>query len=136
MAKRVLTAEYLSINGVDRSSYTKKAELTLNSSAQETTTYGDGGWETFLGGLKSAELSWDYLNDLADANLDDTMFALFGTVVAFEIRGDNAVVGVNNPKYTGSILIDKWVPVGGSIGDVNGAGVSYKTSGAVARAEA
>lgn len=136
MAKQVLTIEYLSINAVDVSASTKKAELTLESEAQDTTTYGDAGWKTFLGGLKSGEISWEYLNDVAAAALDSQLFALLGTVVAFEVRVSNAVVGTSNPKYTGTVLIDKWQPVGGGIGDVNGASVSYKTSGAVTRATA
>lgn len=133
MSKIVLTAEFVSLNGTDISSYVKKGELTLESDAQDTTTYGDAGWKTFLGGLKSAELSVDYLNDVAAAALDSIMFPLFGTVVAFEVRASNAVVGASNPKYTGSVLIKEWKPIGGGVGDVNGASVGYPSSGAVLR---
>lgn len=136
MAKVVLLAEALLLNGTDVSTYTKKAELTINSEAQDTTTFGDAGWKTFLGGLKSADLGWDYLNDVAAAALDSIMFPLLGTVVTFELRVSNAVVGVSNPKYTGSVLIDGWKPVGGGVGDVNAAGQTYKVSGAVTRATA
>lgn len=136
MAKIVLTAEYLSINAVDLSSYTKKGELSVESDAVETTTFGDAGWKTFLGGLKSGELSWDALNDVAAAALDSLMWPLLGTVVAFEIRASNAVVGTSNPKYTGSLLIQEWTPIGGSVGDANSVGVSYPTTGVITRATA
>lgn len=136
MAKIVLLAEFLSIGGTDVSSYTKKAELKLESDAVDVTTYGDAGWKVFLAGLKSGELSWEALNDVAAAALDSIMFPLFGTVVTFEIRASNAVVGASNPKYTGSILIKEWSPIGGGIGDANSVSVSYPTSGAVARAVA
>lgn len=134
LAKIVLTSEYLALAGTDVSSNIKKAELTLESDAQEVTTFGDAGWKTFLAGLKSAELAISYLNDVAAAALDSIMFPLFGTVVTFEVRASNAVVGTSNPKYTGSVLIDKWQPIGGGVGDVNAADVSYKSSGAVSRA--
>lgn len=134
MAKQVLTAEYCSVNGTDISSYLKKAELSLESEAQDATTYGSAGWKEFLGGLKSGELGLSYLNDVAAAALDSIMFALLGTVVTFEVRVSNAVVGTSNPKYTGSILVKEWKPVGGSVGDINSADVSYPTTGAVSRA--
>lgn len=134
MAKIVLTAEYVAINGTDISAYLKKGELALESDAQDSTTYGSAGWKEFLGGLKSGELSLNYLNDVAAAALDSIMWALFGTVVTFEVRASNAVVGASNPSYSGSILVKEWKPIGGGVGDINAADVSYPTSGAVARA--
>lgn len=134
MAKQVITAEFVSLNATDISAYLKKGELGLESDAQDTTTFGDAGWKTFLGGLKSGELGLSYLNDVAAAALDSIMFPLFGTVVAFEVRVSNTAVGASNPKYTGSVLIAAWKPVGGGVGDANAADVSYPTSGAVARA--
>lgn len=134
MAKAVITAEYVAIGGTDISAYLKKGELSLESEAQDSTTFSSAGWKEFLGGLKSGELSLSYLNDVAAAALDSIMFPLFGTVVTFEVRVSNAVVGASNPKYTGSVLIKEWKPVGGGVGDINSADVGYPTSGAVSRA--
>lgn len=133
MAKQVLTAEMVLLNAVDISAYIKKGELSLESEAQDTTTFGDAGWKTFLGGLRSGELSLDYLNDVAASALDSIMFPLLGTVVTFEVRAVNTARSTSNPAYTGSVLIKEWKPLGGGVGDVNGAGVSYPTTGAVAR---
>jgi hypothetical protein len=133
MAKIVLLAEYLSINAVDLSSYTKKAELKLEVDAVDVTTYGDNGWTVLLGGIKSGELGWDALNDMAVGLLDSQIFALLGTVVAFEVRASNAARSTSNPAYIGSILIKEWQPIGGGIGDANSPGVSYPTSGAITR---
>ncbi len=136
MAKAVLTAEYVAINATDISAYLKKGELSLESDAQDSTTFSSAGWKEFLGGLKSGELSLSYLNDVAAAALDSIMFPLFGTVVTFEVRASSAVVGASNPKYTGSVLVQGWKPIGGGVGDINAADVSYPTSGAVTRATA
>lgn len=133
MAKQVLTAEMVLINATDISTYIKKGELSLESEAQDATTYGSAGWKEFLGGLKSGELALSYLNDVAAAALDSIMFPLLGTVVTFEIRAVNTARTTSNPAYTGSILIKEWKPVGGSVGDINSADVSYPTTGAVAR---
>ena len=133
MAKQVLTAEMVLINATDISAYLKKGELSLVSEAQDATTYGSAGWKEFLGGLKSGELALSYLNDVAAAAVDSIMFPLLGTVVTFEVRAVNTARSVSNPAYTGSILVKEWKPVGGGVGDINGADVSYPTTAAVAR---
>lgn len=136
MAKMVLTASYLALNGVDRSSSTSKIELSTEVEEKDVTTFASLGWVELLGGLKSGSLSVGFKQDVADAALDDTMWALFGTVVTFEVRLSNAAVSTNNPKYTGSVLIKEWKPIAGSVGDVAEVEVEFPTTGAVTRAEA
>jgi hypothetical protein len=133
MAKMVLLAEYVSINGTDLSSYTKKAELTTKVEEKEVTTYGSQGWKELLGGIKSGELALDLLQDVAAAALDSIMWPLLGTVVTFEVRASNSPVSTANPKYTGSILVNGWNPIQGSVGDEASVGVSFPTSGVVTR---
>lgn len=136
MAKFVLTAEYVALNGTDRSSFVTSGELSLEAESKEVTNYGSAGWKEFLGGLKSGELKLKFLQDVAASQIDSIMFPLLGTVVTFEVRASNAVVGTSNPKYTGSVLITGWNPIEGSVGDEATVSVSYPTSGAVARATA
>lgn len=136
MAKMVLTAQFLSINGTALSSYTKKAELSIEVEDKDVTTYGSLGWTERIGGLKSGELAVEFLQDFAASQLDSIMWPLLGTVVPFEVRPDQAAVGTSNPKWTGSILIKAWNPIEGSVGDEATVGVSFPTSGAVTRATA
>ncbi|MBC2903528.1 phage tail tube protein [Streptomyces cupreus] len=136
MPKMVLLAEYLSINGTVLNTYTKKAELTAEVEDKDVTNYASNGWKEVLGGLKSAELSCEFLQDFAASQLDATMWPLLGTVVTFEVRADQAAVSTNNPKYTGSILIKGWSPISGSVGDEATVSQSFPTSGAVTRATA
>ncbi|WP_326597749.1 phage tail tube protein [Streptomyces sp. NBC_01803] len=136
MAKMVLLAEYVSLNGTDLTEYTRKAELTTEVEDKDVTTYASGGWKELLGGLKSGELSLEFLQDVAATELDSIMWPLLGTVVTFEVRLSQAVVGTSNPKYTGSVLINGWNPIEGSVGDEASVGVGYPTSGAVTRATA
>ncbi|MFJ8081964.1 phage tail tube protein [Streptomyces sp. NPDC096205] len=134
MAKMVLLAQYLSINGTVLNSYTKKAELTVEVEDKDVTNYASLGWKEVLGGLKSGELSVEFLQDFAASQLDSIMWPLLGTVVAFEVRADQAAVGTSNPKYSGSILIKGWNPIEGGVGDEATVSLSFPTSGAVARA--
>lgn len=134
MPKMVLTAAYLALNAVDRSSWLSKCELVTEVEDKDVTVMTSLGWKEYLGGLKSGTLSPTFKNDMADDSLDETMWALFGTVTTFEARPTQSAVAVANPKYSGSVLVNKWSPISGSVGDVNEASYSWPTSGAVTRA--
>ena len=134
MPKMVLLAQYLSINANVLNTYTKKAELTVEVEDKDVTTFASLGWKEVLGGLKSAELSCEFLQSFTAAELDAIMWPLLGSVVPFEVRADQAAVGTSNPKYTGSILINGWSPLTGSVGDEASVSQGFPTSGAVVRA--
>ncbi|XUL94308.1 hypothetical protein ACQ86D_33835 [Streptomyces galilaeus] len=132
----VLLAEYLSINANVLNTFTKKAELSVEVEEKDVTNYASLGWKEVIGGLKSGELGCDFLNDFAAAQLDAIMWPLLGTVVPFEVRADQGARSTSNPAYTGSILINGWNPITGSVGDEASVSISFPTSGAVARATA
>ncbi|MDT0306871.1 hypothetical protein RM780_07825 [Streptomyces sp. DSM 44917] len=134
MPMMVLTAQFLSINSVDLSSYTRKAELSVEVEDKDVTTYSSLGWKVVLGGLKSGELGIEFLQDVAAGQIDSIMWPLLGTVVPFSTRLTQDAVGTSNPAYSGNVLIKKWSPIEGGIGDEASVGVSYPTSGAVTRA--
>jgi hypothetical protein len=136
MPKMVLTAEYLSINANVLNAYTRKAELTVEVEEKDVTNYASAGWKEVLGGIKSAGLAVEFLQSFTAAELDAIMWPLLGTVVPFEVRADQAVVGTSNPKYTGSVLINGWSPLTGSVGDEATVSQEFPTSGAVTRATA
>lgn len=134
MAKMVLLAAYVSLNGTDLSDYTRKAELSVEVEDKDVTTYASEGWTEVLGGLKSGEFSLEFLQDVAAAAIDSIMWPLLGTVVTFEVRLDNAAVSASNPSYTGSVLVNGWNPIEGGVGDEASVSVGYPTSGKVTRA--
>ncbi|MGW4476807.1 hypothetical protein ACWENQ_44750 [Nonomuraea sp. NPDC004354] len=138
MAKMVLLASFLSIGGNDLSDRCSKIELTAEVEDKDVTTFASLGWKEVLGGLASGSLGAQFKQDYAATEVDSVMWPLFltRTPQAFEVRADNAPVGVNNPKYTGNVLIKEWKPITGSVGDVAEVEVSFPTSGAVTRATA
>lgn len=119
--------------GNDLSTYCQKAEISITAEVKDTTSYGDGGWKTELGGLKQAKISLEFFNDFAAAALDSIMFPLLGTVVTFELASTQAARGASNPSYIGSMLISDWNPITGKVGDVDTSTVSYQSSGVVTR---
>lgn len=136
MAKMVLKAAYLALNGTDLSTYTSKIELTAEVDEKDVTTFGSSGWTEVLGGIAKGQMAIGFKQDVAASALDSIMWALFGTVVTFEVRLSNAAVGTNNPKYTGSVLVKEWKPIAGSVGDAAEVDVAFPTSGAVVPATA
>jgi hypothetical protein len=135
MAKMALLASYVSINGADMSDRVKSAKLTIEVETLDSTTFGGDGWKEVTGGLKSAGLEVEFTDDFAAGQVDGLIFAILGTNVAFEVRPDDAVVGANNPKYTGTVLVTG-ASMGGSVGELAGKSINFPTSGAVTRAVA
>ncbi|QFZ75100.1 hypothetical protein GFH48_19125 [Streptomyces fagopyri] len=134
MPKMVLLAQYLSINANVLNTFTKKAEISVEVEDKDVTNYASLGWKEVIGGLKSGELACEFLQDFAASQLDSIMWPLLGTVVPFEVRGDQGAASATNPKYTGNILIKGWNPLEGSVGDEATVGLTFPTSGAVTRA--
>jgi len=136
MAKLILTAAFLSLNGVDRSSWVSQVELAVEAEVKDVTVFTSGGFKENLSGLKSGNLQIGFKNDLAAGALDELMWALFiaSAAVTFEVRAVNTTRTTSNPGYTGSVIVSSWTPVTGSPGDVNEFSVTYPTTGVVARA--
>jgi len=129
------TNPYLAINGVDRSSYVRSVGLAVEVEELETTAASSSGARSRIGGLRTGTLDVEFNNDFADGLIDDIVWAILGTVVTFEYRPVNTGVGVNNPRYSGSVLISSWTPVSQAVGELVTVAVSWPTSGAITRAE-
>ena len=134
MAKIVLLDAQLSIANNDVTDWTAKLELSDEFAAKDVTTFASGGAEENLGGLEKFEASITFKQDYADNMLDEIMWALRRSVVTFAARADLDAVSASNPQYSGSILINKWIPIAGSVGDVAEVDVTYPGSGPLARA--
>lgn len=133
MTKIVLLDAQLSIANNSLTNYTAKLELSDEFEDKDVTTYGSGGAMEVLGGLEKFELAITFKQSYTAAELDAIMWALRRSVVTFSARAAVAAVGTSNPQYQGSILINKWVPIAGSVGDVAEVDVTFPGSGVLAR---
>lgn len=135
MAKTVLLNCYVEINAVDQSASVSKVELDDQFEEKETTNFGSAGAKEVIGGLESGTIGMTFKNDYAGGALDATMWALRRTVVTFKVRPDKTViVSSANPQYSGSMLVNSWKPISGSVGDLAEVDVSFPMSGAMVRA--
>ncbi len=134
MAAFTLLDCYLSINATDVSSYVKSVTLDAQVGTNDSTAMGDT-WTEMVAGVKSGTLQVELNDDVTNSAIDDILWGIFGTSVAFELRPDSAAVGTDNPKWTGSVIIEQ-VSFGGSHGSLASKSLSFPTSGTVTRAEA
>jgi len=136
MAKQVLTQVYISVNAtlLHTLGVVSKCEPTFEIADVEVTNFASGAAEEYLGGLSSGTLDIDFFQDLVASQVDAIIYPLFlaRVPVAFGYRTSTAAVSASNPRYTGSVLINKW-GIAGEVGDAATIGVSWPISGAVTR---
>jgi hypothetical protein len=134
MAVFALTSVTTTINSVDYTDHLKNATLTVDAAQLDTTDFSSAGWVEVIGGLKSGQLALTFNDDVANTNVDDNLWALLGTVVAFTVKPTSASVGSSNPSYSGNVLITSHA-LGGGVGELASKSITFPTSGAVTRAE-
>ena len=132
MAVFALTAQVGTINSVDYTDHMKSMTLTLDAAQLDTTDFASGGWVEMIGGLKSGTLAVEFMDDVADDDLDEELFALLGTVVPFTCKPVAGTTGNSNPEYQGNVLITSH-SIGGAVGDLATKSLSFPLSGAVTR---
>lgn len=132
MAVFALTAQVCTVNSVDYSDHLKSATLTVDAAQLDTTDFASAGWVEMIGGLKSGTLALEFMDDVADNDVDEELWALLGTVVAFTLKPVAGTTGASNPEYQGNVLITGH-SIGGAVGDLAGKSLSFPTSGAITR---
>lgn len=132
MAVFALTAEVVTVNSVDYSDHLKQATLTVDAAQLDTTDFASAGWVEMIGGLKSGSLQLLFNDDVADNDVDEELWALLGTVVAFTLKPVSGTTGAANPEYQGNVLITSY-SVGGSVGDLAAKSLTFPLSGAITR---
>lgn len=132
MAALALTGMYVELNSsASTNDHVKKATLTLDVDNLDSTAMGDD-WKEATPGVKSGTLSLEFVDDFAVGDVDDFLWGVFGTVVEFKIRADDASVSTSNPSYFGNVLVNKHT-LGGSHGDLAMKQLDFPLSGAVTR---
>lgn len=132
MAVFAFTAEYLTVNSVNYSDHMKSAVLTVDAAQLDATDMASGGWVELIGGLKSGTLAVLFNDDVADNDIDEELWDLLGTVVAFNLRAIGSAISTSNPEYQGNVLITSIV-FGGAVGELAQKSLTWPTTGAIVR---
>ena len=133
MARLVLTNAFVKFGSVDLSDHIASVSLNTSYDIVETTSFGNTA-KTRVAGLADNSVSFEFHQDYASGSVESTIYPLLGTAVTCEVRPVNTTVSATNPKYTFSVLISEWTPLGGSVGELASAQVSWPISGAVTKA--
>lgn len=132
MAVYMLQSVTVTVNSVDYTDHLKSATLTLDAAQLDTTDFSSGGWTEAIGGLKSGTLALEFMDDVADNDVDEELFALLGTVVAATVKAATGAISTSNPEYQFSVLVTQ-VPLGGAVGALATKSVSWPLTGSVTR---
>jgi len=137
MAKFVVTANTVTLNGGTVSPSVARAELVLNSAEVDVTDFGSNGWTEVIGGLKSGTVSLDFHSDFGVGAVSALFQDLVGTIgTVTMIAGNGTAVSATTPRYTATVLINSFTPIAGAVGDLSTFSVSFPTTGAVTYATA
>jgi hypothetical protein len=83
----------------------------------EVTAMGDTAHK-FVKGLEASTITLDFLSDLAAANVNATLRAAWGTTVPLTLKQTSAAVGVDNPLYSTTVLVNNTTDINGAVGDI------------------
>lgn len=135
MASLVLTDCFVSLGGTDVSTYVRSVTLPYGAEMLDDTTMGDTT-RINKGGLKTWQLDIEFQQDFADNLIDEILFPLVGTSFTVVVRPTTSAVGVSNPNYTGTGVMESYQPFGQSVGDLTTSTVTIQSAGTLSRATA
>jgi hypothetical protein len=132
MPKFAATDYAVSINGTQFGTSLNSAELTIEADDLETTAFG-GTFRTRVGGLKSASVTLNFMQDFAAGSVDATLNTLVGSIATVVIIPAGTAVTATNPRYTAECLVTQYSPFASSVGDLATFSVTWPVTGTVTR---
>jgi hypothetical protein len=136
MAKYVVTATNVTLNGTNISDSCASATLEITAADVDVTDFGSAGWTKVIGGLKSGTVSLDFHSDYGVGAISNLLNPLLGTIATVTLRPNGTVTSATNPLWTATVLVNSVSPISGAVGDLATFSVSYPTSGSVTSATA
>jgi hypothetical protein len=132
MAKFAATDYKITVAGVDFSTSLNSVELSQEADDLETTAFGQS-WRSRIGGLNSASITLNFMQDFAAGSVDATLNPLLGSIATVVIQSASGTVSATQPKYTATVLVAAYSPFASSVGDIATLSVTWPVSGTVVR---
>lgn len=133
MATFIYNDASVTINSVDLSDHVRSASLSYEAEAVDETNMSDTT-RTNLGGLLNYAVEIEFSQDFAANEVDATLFSLVGTTTTVAIKPTSGATSATNPEFTGTMLLQSYTPMTGSVGDLATATASFVPAGALSRA--
>ena len=135
MGKQVLKDASIVINSVDLSDHVESVEAVYSEALARATAMGDTGEAKLSSGIADWSLQVNFYQDYDAAKVDATLFPLVGSASSFAVtwrKSKTDAISATNPEYQGVGLIDGDLPLmGGAVGDVNQASVTFVSADGV-----
>lgn len=135
MAVFTLTNASVTVAGTNLSDHVTSVTIDTGAEEVDTTAMSASGWKTNTAGLKNWSVQINFQQDYAASKVDATIWPLLGTNVTVDVISDaGSAISATNPSYTGSVLVNSYSPVAGSVGELATTEVTWPGSGALVRA--
>jgi hypothetical protein len=135
MSKIVLTDAKVTINSVNLSDHINNITLETKDDIIETSAFGSTA-KTRVAGLADNQVTFDFHQDFAAANVEATIYPLLGQTTTIVVQPTSAVVSATNPTYTFSAVIVDWTPLKAGVGQLATASVTFPITGTITKAVA
>ena len=130
MAKFLLTDGYVSINGVDLSTYGFGLQTPQTREQVDVSGFNSTGAKEYLAGSRDDSAIISFLQDFAGSKVHQTVSPLFqnSSTFGFEIRPTSGSVSATNPRYWGTAAIFNYTGLDGQISNRSETQVELKAA--------
>ena len=136
MGEAVLKDASVVINAVDLSDHVRQVTINYGAEVKDITAMGDSTREK-LAGLIDWSATLEFNQDFDAGEVDATLFSLVGAAaVTATFKPTSAAVSATNPSFSGSILVESYTPISGTVGDAHAVSVTLQGTGTLTRATA
>ncbi len=135
MAEIIYKDPYVTINGVNLSSFVKQATIRYGAEILDKTA-GATNAKKKIAGLTDWSLELEMNQDYDAGAVDATLFPLVGPGIDFPVvvKPNGAVTAVSNPQFSGTGILGNYNPLAGTVGQPVTTPVTIEGSGDLARA--
>jgi hypothetical protein len=134
MARLVLTNAYVTINSVNLSDHIASITLTTTDDVIDTTAFSSTAARTRVAGLADNSVAIEFHQDYATSSVEATIYPLLGSTTAVVVKPNGSTTAADNPSYSFTALVSEWTPLGGAVGELATASVTWPISGAITKA--
>ena len=135
MATLVMYNAYASIAGVDLSDHVRTVTLDAGQNMLDDTAMGDTTVSN-AAGLATWSVTIEFLQDYAASKVDATLEGELGigNTTALILFPSGSSIGVTNPRYSGTAILESYNPIAGTVGDQAMATATFQSKTALTRA--
>lgn len=141
MAELVFTDAEVSFGAsmsLDLSDHVKSVKIDYKAEIHDLTEMGDSARSRYPG-LTDANMTIEFFQDYAAANVDVTMFGYIGstsgiTISVVPVKG--TATSATNPRYHGLFFLESYSPVDANVGELGTVSCNFVGSGGLTRASA